>query len=150
MVQLIKIQTIAAALDKILITLWVGGLWVTGYFYAPGLFSALSDRALAGSIAGMLFETIAWIGLCTIPVLLLLDKIRFEKIRRLRSSILLVILLMLIISQFYLTPEIRDLRESGNVETREFALFHALSGIQYLLISISGLYLVLCESQKPD
>src|SRR5574340_1194642 len=53
----------ADALYVIAITLWVGGLWAIGYLAAPALFSALSDRALAGQLAGRMFTLLAWAGM---------------------------------------------------------------------------------------
>jgi hypothetical protein len=38
------------AAERILLTLWVGALWVAGFIVAPLLFSELDDRALAGSL----------------------------------------------------------------------------------------------------
>lgn len=43
--------------------MWVGALWTTGLIVAPTLFATLSDRALAGTIAGNLFRVIAWLSL---------------------------------------------------------------------------------------
>ena len=40
------------SLERILLTLWVGSLWVVGFVVAPVLFAELDDRALAGSTAG--------------------------------------------------------------------------------------------------
>jgi hypothetical protein len=42
-------------------TLWAGSLWTVGYLVAPVLFSTLSDRVLAGSIAGSIFRIEAWL-----------------------------------------------------------------------------------------
>ncbi|HEX7634207.1 MAG TPA: DUF4149 domain-containing protein, partial [Noviherbaspirillum sp.] len=42
-------------------TLWVGSLWTVGYLVAPTLFATLSDRALAGMIAGSIFRLEAWL-----------------------------------------------------------------------------------------
>jgi hypothetical protein len=44
-------------------TFWVGMLWTVGFVVAPTLFSTLSDRALAGTIAGGLFHMVAWLSL---------------------------------------------------------------------------------------
>ena len=45
--------------ERVLLTLWVGGLWAIGYMVAPALFATLEDRALAGNLAGLMFEIIA-------------------------------------------------------------------------------------------
>ena len=53
------------ALERILLTLWVGSLWVVGFVVAPLLFAELHDRALAGSTAGTLFTVTSYIGLAS-------------------------------------------------------------------------------------
>lgn len=53
-------------------TLWVGSLWTVGYLVAPTLFATLSDRALAGTIAGSVFRVEAWLSLACATTLLLL------------------------------------------------------------------------------
>ena len=49
--------------ERILLTLWVGGLWAIGYIAAPTLFAMLDDRKLAGALAGQMFHIISYIGL---------------------------------------------------------------------------------------
>jgi len=56
--------------ERILLTLWVGGLWAIGYIVAPALFANLEDRALAGTLAGVMFNIIAWVGLACGSLLL--------------------------------------------------------------------------------
>ncbi|MDR1855535.1 MAG: DUF4149 domain-containing protein, partial [Azoarcus sp.] len=64
---------LADALARVLIALWIGGMWAVGYLAAPVLFKMLApDRILAGAIAGQLFTYIAWIGLGTAIYLLAL------------------------------------------------------------------------------
>ncbi|HEY9151095.1 MAG TPA: DUF4149 domain-containing protein, partial [Gammaproteobacteria bacterium] len=49
--------------ERILLTLWVGGLWAIGFIAAPILFAVLEDRTLAGTLAGEMFRALAWLGL---------------------------------------------------------------------------------------
>ena len=44
-------------------TVFVGGLFAIGYFTAPVLFAQLSDRTLAGNLAGTLFTLVALFGM---------------------------------------------------------------------------------------
>ena len=54
-------------------TLWAGSLWGVGYIAAPTLFAVVPDRVLAGTIAGSLFNTQAWVSIaCGVLMLLLL------------------------------------------------------------------------------
>lgn len=48
-------------LNLIVITLWVGALWMTG-LTAYVLFDTLRDKQLAGSLAGRLFTIVSYIG----------------------------------------------------------------------------------------
>ena len=100
--------------ERVLLTLWVGGLWTVGYMVAPALFATLEDRALAGTLAGLMFEIIAWIGMGCAPVLLVINQVRYPG-RRLnwRMLVLLAMLLMVMLGQFVLAPMMADLRATG-------------------------------------
>jgi len=129
--------------ERILLTLWVGGLWAIGYIVTPALFATLDDRALAGSLAGVMFEAIAFIGLFCGTLLLAGN--RFHAPGRWldgRSLLLFSMLILVLIGQFVLSPMIADLREAGKVETAAFARMHGLAAILYLLNSLLGLVLV--------
>ena len=58
-------------LEKIALTLWVGGLWAIGYIAAPVLFTQLADKQLAGNLAGSMFVVIAYVGMACGAYLLL-------------------------------------------------------------------------------
>ena len=51
-------------------TLWAGSLWTIGFIVAPTLFGTLSDRVLAGNIAGSMFRAEAWLSIACALVLL--------------------------------------------------------------------------------
>jgi len=51
------------ALYSLGISIWVGGLLAIGYLAAPILFAQLSDRTLAGNLAGAMFSAVAWVGI---------------------------------------------------------------------------------------
>ncbi|HEY0563542.1 MAG TPA: DUF4149 domain-containing protein, partial [Methylophilus sp.] len=48
----------------IIMTLWVGGLWMTG-LSAYLLFDTLPSRQMAGMVAGRLFTVISYIGMAS-------------------------------------------------------------------------------------
>ena len=50
-----------ARLNLIVVTLWVGALWMTG-LTAYVLFDSLQDKQLAGNLAGKLFTIVSYIG----------------------------------------------------------------------------------------
>ena len=112
------------AVEKILLTLWVGGMWTAGYVVAPLLFKQL-DRMTAGNIAGQLFTIISYIGLVVILAVLLLAmmQIGVRALRQWRYRIVLVMLLLVVIEQFGLQPVMVELKAAGleGSNARQFA-----------------------------
>ena len=134
--------------ERILLTLWVGGMWAIGYIVAPALFSSLDDRALAGSLAGVMFRSIAWIGLFCAILLLLGNQLRCAG-RRLnwRAVVLVVMLLLILVGQFLLTPMISNLRAAGAADAAAFAWAHGAASLLYMVNSLLGLLLVAGEPE---
>lgn len=135
--------------EPILLTLWVGGLWTIGYIVAPTLFAQLDDRALAGTLAGRLFEIIAWIGLLCGSLLLLGNQLR-NKHRRInwRAIVLVLMLLLIVIGQFVLAPMIAEMRASGLADSPSFGQLHGLAAVGYLITSLLGLALVMAFGRE--
>jgi hypothetical protein len=133
--------------------LWIGGLWTIGFIVAPTLFKQLPDAKLAGTLAGILFNFMGWLGLlCT---LLLVVIYVLLKSARWRFWVLSVIALLINFNLFYLSPEIAQLRESaggalikGTEQYQHFALIHGLASGLYLVISLLGLLLVVRQHEK--
>ncbi|HFD81580.1 MAG TPA: DUF4149 domain-containing protein [Gammaproteobacteria bacterium] len=137
--------------ERILLTLWVGGLWAIGYIVAPTLFVNLDDRALAGTLAGQMFAIIAWIGLVCGAILLILNQLRHPRRRsNWRALVLLAMLLLVLAGQFILAPMIADLRAAGATATAAFARLHGMASVAYLVTSLLGLALVAapCEESR--
>ena len=129
--------------ERILLTLWVGGLWTVGYIVAPALFANLDDRALAGTLAGVMFGIIAWIGLLCAVLLLLSNQIRNSQHRlNWRAVLLLAMLVLTLVGQFVLAPMIAELRLAGASGHAEFARLHGAASVAYLVNSVLGLMLV--------
>ena len=57
--------------EKILLTIWIGGMWAIGYIVAPVLFKML-DKPVAGNVAGQLFSIINYVGLFCAVVFVIL------------------------------------------------------------------------------
>ena len=57
-------------INLIVITLWVGALWITG-LTAYVLFDTLQDKQLAGNLAGKLFTIVSYIGVASAFYLLI-------------------------------------------------------------------------------
>jgi MFS family permease len=144
-----SLPVLVSVLERILLTLWVGSLWVSGFLVAPLLFATLEDRALAGSIAGELFSLTAWIGLLCGGVLLALNGLNFRA-RNWRGLLLAGMLLLIVIGQFVLTPMIAGLREQGLSATPRFGQLHGLASVLYVITSVAGLLLVAAgPGKKP-
>jgi hypothetical protein len=133
--------------EQLLLTLWVGGMWFSGYVAAPILFQML-DRQTAGMVAGQLFMVTSYIGIFAALFLLLGQKVRPADgpSRGYRSWILLVMLAIIIIGQFVLTPMMQEIKatglQAGSMEATSFARLHGISSILFLINSILGLILV--------
>ena len=136
-------------IERVLLTLWVGGVWAIGYLAAPTLFAMLDDRHLAGELAGRMFQIIYLVGLAC--GLMLLTGIVFEQgmraLRNWRSLVLIVMLLLVAVSLFVLQPMIVDIKAQGEIvagteQAVRFGRLHGLASILYLLTSLGGLVLV--------
>jgi hypothetical protein len=141
----------ASVLARLLVTLWVGGMWTVGYIAAPILFATLDERMLAGNIAGRLFAIIAWIGIGTAAYLLVFMAARQGR-ALLRDSLFWVVATMLAcvaVGYFGLQAEMAALKAGlGSMDVMEsaarerFALLHGASSAIYLVQSVLGVWLV--------
>lgn len=137
------------ALERILLTLWVGSLWVTGFVVAPVLFAELADRTLAGSTAGTLFTLTSYIGLVCGGVLLLLN-VALQKRMNWRALTITAMLLLIVIGQFVITPMVAELRLQGLTESARFGQLHGVASVLFLLTSVLGLLLVAAGQYRQD
>lgn len=135
--------------ERILLTLWVGGLWAIGYMVAPALFANLDDRALAGSLAGVMFDIIAWVGLSCGALLLLFNQLRSGPGQHFnwRALVLAAMLALVAAGQFWMAPAIAELREQGLAGSAQFARLHGIASVLYLATSLLGLWLVIARRE---
>lgn len=141
----------ADALYSVALTLWVGGLWVIGYLVAPVLFATLTDRQLAGMLAGKLFALIGWVGLVCAAYLLIFMLLRVGG-AVLKRGVFWVVVLMLVLtalSLFGIQPLLAQLKAAAlprevmeSVLRDRFATWHGISSILYLMQSLLGLLVV--------
>lgn len=129
------------AAERILLTLWVGALWVAGFIVAPLLFTELDDRALAGSLAGSLFTITSYLGLCCGGVLLLFNGLGHRAVNW-RAVVIVGMLLLVVIGQFVITPMVVELRDAGLTETPRFGQLHGMASVLFIGTSLLGLMLV--------
>ena len=139
----------------IAITLWVGGLWAIGYLAAPVLFSSLSDKMLAGMLAGKMFTWIAYVGMGC-GAYLLIHRLAVFGGSALKQGFFWAVLVMLLLTaaiHFGIQPLLAGLKQQAlpkevmeSLFRDRFARWHGLSSIGYLIESLLGLVLVLRRS----
>ncbi|MDP2400143.1 MAG: DUF4149 domain-containing protein [Burkholderiales bacterium] len=150
-------RNLADALQAVAATLWVGGLWVTGFMVAPVLFSTLPDRATAGLLAGKLFGLMAWIGIGCALYLLLFRFVRYGA-AAFRQAVLWMLLLMLALvcaGEFGVQPVMAALREEAlpkqvmeSVFRDRFATWHGVASGLYVIQSLLGVALVILLTRR--
>lgn len=139
--------------ERILLTLWVGGLWIIGYLAVPILFASLDDRIMAGMLAGKMFTALSYLGLFCGGLLLV--KALFTTSRPFASwtvRLLLVMLLIVVVGEFWIQPIMAELKIGGLVEGSEkaarFGKLHGVASSLYLINSLCGLALLLMSPRE--
>lgn len=141
-------MNMVAAIERLALTLWIGGMWIVGYVVVPLLFHALHDDILAGELAGNLFGTLSWLGLACGILLLSLEfsHTRGRWHRSWRLWALLTMLFFTVIGAFVLLPAIVALKQALPTlahTTPRFVLLHGISSTLFLINSLLGLALVI-------
>lgn len=136
--------------EKILLTIWVGGMWAIGYIVAPVLFQML-DKPVAGNVAGQLFTVMSYIGVfsATALIISIVVKQGFNS-RHWQLLVLIGMLLLVIIGQFVLQPMMAELKAAGILEINkaEFGRLHGIASALFLINSLAGLALVISGLEK--
>lgn len=130
--------------------LWIGALWAIGTIAAPTLFAQLSDRALAGALAGRMFAIVAWLGIGCAAYMLIYLFAR-EGLRTLKSAVFWLVLLMLlfllaghfgvgsILAQLRAESLPREMMEG--VLRNRFNTWHGIASVLYLIECVLGVAL---------
>ncbi|MEI7841728.1 MAG: DUF4149 domain-containing protein [Gallionellaceae bacterium] len=146
-----KFRELPHALTVFATVLWVGGMWAIGYLAVPVLFQALSDRQLAGMLAGKMFSLMAFVGLGCALYLLGHQLQQYGKLawQQVTFRIVLGMLFLLLLGQFLLQPMMADLKLRAlplevvqSTFAAQFKLWHGVASILYLAQSILGLALI--------
>ena len=137
--------------ERILLTLWVGGMWVTGFIVTPVIFSSITDRMLAGAIAGRLFSILSLVGLACGGALLLIRGFTRPRpgARDWRLWILVAMLGVTAVGEFGLAPRMRALKAGVGAEHGQFVLLHRTASVLFLANSFMGLLLVAARPFPP-
>jgi hypothetical protein len=144
---------LAARAQLLIVTLWVGSLWTIGYLVAPTLFATLSDKMLAGTIAGKLFRIEAWLTVVCAIFMIILIKVGARKENlKINKRLLWLVLGMLactLVGYFALQPFMAVLRETAGAggmmeeDARiRFGILHGVASALYLFQSLLGAVLV--------
>ena len=115
---------VLSAASVLLVTIWAGSIWSIGYLVAPTLFATLSDRVLAGTIAGLF-----WFD-------------RNHPSRRTLLRFVAAMLICVLVGYVGLQPLMAALREAagpGGVmdgpSRTQFGILHGVSSLIYLVQS---------------
>ncbi|MDX2505018.1 MAG: DUF4149 domain-containing protein [Gammaproteobacteria bacterium] len=139
--------------EKILLTFWVGSLWAIGYLAVPTLFATLENRQLAGMLAGKMFTAVSYVGVFCALMLLLSTAKRSIQIKTDKQIWLLILMLLLvIIGEFILQPQMAELKQSvlvdGSEVAQQFDRLHHIATSLYMINSLLGLALVVFHSKQ--
>ncbi len=143
--------------ERILLTLWIGGMWTVGFLVAPTLFQMLGDnRMLAGNIAGRLFTLSSYLGLICGGLLLFGAVLRTGRDwwRTTRVWVLLTMLIIIVIGEFIFAPMMIQLKLSGlpagSSQALQFGRLHGITSTLFLINSLLGLGLVAYGYREQD
>lgn len=142
------------AIERVLLALWVGGMWAIGYLAAPVLFATLDDRQLAGLLAGEMFEWMNTVGLVIGPLLLISNRIRCRVGIDRRAVALVLMLVIILLNQYGISPMMAEMKAgglpAGSDEAAQFARLHGIASFFYLINSLLGIGLVVFGIHKPE
>ena len=128
----------------LIVTLWAGSLWTVGYLVAPTLFATLHDTVLAGTIAGSVFRSEAWLSMALGVVLLgvlALSKDVTQQRRKLLAIVVIAMLLCVLVNYFGLGPVMAEAKQAG--DRSKFGTLHGISMVIYLGQSLLAGFLVI-------
>ncbi len=138
-------------LNLIVVTFWVGALWMTG-LAAYVLFDTLQDKQLAGSLAGELFTIVSYIGMAS-ALFLMIQRLLDYGTGALKQSFfwaVFVMLLLVLAGHFGIQPLLAQLKTDAlpndvmqSVFADRFRNWHGIASVAYLLECLLGFVLVL-------
>ena len=156
-------STVLRSLEFLCLSLWLGGDIFLSFVVAPGAFSVLPGRDLAGSMVGYALGRLHILGIVCGGVFIAARLARTRSFASLAAPVALAVVLMLaltVASQYGVTTCLARLRaEMGSVQNtpetnplrREFDRLHRLSvqlesGV--LLAGLAALYLLTREAAR--
>lgn len=139
------------------VTAWVGSMWAVGYLAVPVLFQTLSDKMLAGMLAGKMFTLVSWVGIVSALYLLAWrSRPSAGNIRQIPLWLIVLMLVLALIGEFGIQPVMADLKAQvypGDIMHSElagkFKMLHGIASISYLVQSLLGAALIL-KMARPE
>jgi hypothetical protein len=148
------LSTILRSVEFLCLSLWVGGVVFLSFVVAPGAFSILPGRDIAGTMVSFALGRLHVLGLLCGLVFLL------ARLVRLRGLAVILMITLTAVSQFAVSPRMARLRtEMGSVEKTapqnplrvQFDRLHRRSVALetcVLLAGIAGFYLLTREATR--
>jgi hypothetical protein len=136
----------------LLLIAWIGALWAAGWLVAPLIFGVITDKGLAGNLAGAVFSRLAYFGIVAAFILLIhrLGVFGLQAFRQAYFWIIIAMLLLILAGQFGIQPILAQLKaQAGAVNVMQsvfadrFAHWHGIASIAYLIECLLGVVLVL-------
>jgi hypothetical protein len=145
-------QRVFDQFSLLLLIAWVGALWAAGWLVAPLIFETVTDKVLAGNLAGVMFTRLAYFGIVA-AFLLLIHRLSVFGLQAFKHGYLWIIIAMLLLilaGQFGIQPILAHLKaQAGAVSVMQsvfsdrFAHWHGIASVAYLMECALGLVLVL-------
>ena len=119
--------------------LWAGSLWSLAVWVAPTLFSAESDRQLAGLLAARLFGIETYVGMgVAVLAALLPQRARFKWGYAAAG--------LLAVNEWALKPVMALAHARGAVSGLSFGAWHGIAAVIYTAASLAVVALICSES----
>jgi len=138
---------------RIALTLWVGGMWATGYLVTPVLFNML-DKQTAGDVAGQLFTIISYVGLgCAVLLLMDASTANTAMWKQTRVRLIAAMVLIVMVGQWGLQPMMVELKAQGLDQAAvaaQFGRLHGVAQVLFMINSLLGLALVVWPNRLED
>ena len=130
------------AIERLLLTLWVGSLWTVGFIVAPALFAWFDNRAFVGSLTGQLLTLEAWL---TIVLGLLLTALYSHRLRNRRDGrtpliVTLIMIGLIAVGEWVIHPLVTASRVDPGIV---FGILHTVSMLLYASAAVLGMLLVM-------
>lgn len=135
----------------VVLAFWMGALWFTG-LAANITFNTISDRQLAGTLAGNLFTMTSYIGIVS-AAYLLIQSFRLygqKALKQVSVRLLLSMLLLILLGHFGIQAILAHFKDAAlpaevmaSPYAKQFGLWHGVAGVVYLIECVLGVALLL-------